>query len=120
MKYTILLFVFLLPLVSFAKSQDEWLDSLSQCESGGRENITVLDSNNRYSYGILQFQLNTFIGYGKQYGILPQEFTRHESLLLIHNPFVQRAIAREMLSDGLSYHWKNCAIRIGLISTRDS
>jgi hypothetical protein len=105
--------VFLFPIISLAQTQDEWIDSLSHCESGHKENITVLDTNNKYSYGLLQFQLATFMGFGKQYGILPLEFTNKEGLLLIHNPYVQKAIAREMLDDGLQRHWLNCVNVIG-------
>lgn len=113
MKKLLILLVVFLPLCTYASPQDIWIDSLIQCESQGRENITILDSNNKYSYGIMQFQLYTFLGFGKKYGILPMEFTEAEGRLLIHNTYVQKAIAKEMLNDGLSYHWKNCARKIG-------
>lgn len=105
--------MFLFPFIGLASVQDRWIESLVKCESGGKEYITVLDTNNKYSYGILQFQFATFMGFGKLYGILPQEFTNEEGLLLIHNPYVQRAIAREMLDDGLQRHWLNCVKVIG-------
>lgn len=109
LKMLFLAFLFSLPLISFAQTKNEWIDSLKSCESQNREDITILDTNKKYSYGGLQFQLGTFMGYGKLYGILPEEFTDKEGLLLIHNPFVQRAIARKMLDDGLWKHWLNCA-----------
>lgn len=34
--------------------------SLAKCESGRRPNIKVLDINDRYSFGLLQFQRATF------------------------------------------------------------
>jgi hypothetical protein len=105
--------VFLFPLTSLASVQDGWIEDLSWCESQGHEGITVLDTNNKYSYGLLQFQLATFMGFGKLYGILPLEFTDNEGLLLIHNAHVQRAIAKEMLNDGLERHWLNCVKQIG-------
>lgn len=113
MKYFLLSLLFLLPITSFAQSQTEWINQLSLCESGGKSDITVLDTNNKYSYGEFQFQLGTFMGYGKQYGILPQSLTDEEGLLLIHNPYIQRALATMMLDNGLSYHWKNCSQSIG-------
>ncbi len=85
----------------------------SQCESQQRPDITVLDTNNKFSYGLLQFQLATFMKFGKIYEVLPNEFTNKESLLLIHNPSVQKAIARAMLDDGLQDNWRNCVKAIG-------
>lgn len=105
--------VLIVPALVHASDKDDWIEKLSMCESRGRSNIKILDSNNKYSYGELQFQLDTFIYFGKKYDILPDEFTRKESLLLIHNSGVQKAIAREMLDDGLSYHWLNCVKKIG-------
>ena len=101
--------VFLFPLFINAETpQEKWIEKLRQCESQGRDYITILDSNNKYSYGSLQFQLDTWLGFGKQYGFLPKEFTKAEAKLLIHNPHLQKAIAREMLDNGLDFHWKNC------------
>ena len=105
--------ILIVPFIVSASDKDDWIEKLSMCESRGRSHITILDSNNKYSYGELQFQLDTFIYYGKKYEILPKEFTRKESLLLIHNSGVQKAIAREMLDDGLSGHWLNCVRKIG-------
>lgn len=109
----IVLLVLILPGVAFASAQDTWIEALHQCESDGKDTITVLDSNNKYSYGGLQFQLDTFMSYGKKYNILPKEFTVTEGRLFIHNYFVQKAIAKEMLNDGLSSHWRNCTRKIG-------
>lgn len=101
--------VFLFPFIAGAQTpQEEWLDKLARCESQDRAHIKVLDTNNKYSYGLLQFQLDTFYGFGKEYGIIPSEMKKWEAKLLIHNPHVQKAIAKEMLEDGLDYHWKNC------------
>lgn len=119
--YKYLLCLFLLPVLTYAISpydapqspKDVWLGKLRYCESQNRDHITVMDTNNKYSYGGLQFQLETFMGFGKQYGILPKELTNEEGLLLIHNPYIQRGIALEMLNDNLSYHWKNCRDKIG-------
>lgn len=114
MKKLLLFLVVFLPLSVFAEtSQEQWIEALHQCESQGRDYITILDTNNKNSYGGLQYQLDTFMGFGKQYGILPESFTNKEGLLLIHNISVQKAIARRMLDDGLERHWLNCVKRIG-------
>lgn len=112
-KTLLLAVLFLLPFAIRAQSKDEWIASLHYCESQDRDYITILDTNNKYSYGGLQFQFDTFYNFGKQYNILPDELTRKEALLLIHNPFIQKAIAREMLDDGLWRNWKNCTLKIG-------
>ena len=100
--------MFLFPLIVSAGSKDAWIEKLHVCEN--RDNVEkILDTNNKYSYAYLMFQLDTFYGFGKQYGFFPEGFTREEARLMIHIPSLQRAIAREMLDDGLSYHWKTCA-----------
>ena len=91
----VVLSILIVPIIVHASDKDDWIEKLSMCESRGRSHITVLDSNNKYSYGELQFQLDTFMYFGKKYEILPDEFTRHESRLLIHNPNVQKAIAKK-------------------------
>ena len=109
LKNIFVLFLVLFPFSIMAQTpQEEWIDKLSTCESQDRPAIKVLDINNKYSYGLLQFQLDTFYGFGKQYGFFPEGFTREEARLMIHIPSLQRAIAKEMLDDGLDYHWKNC------------
>lgn len=101
------MFLFALPAISYASNQDDWIEQLHLCEN--RDNVEkILDSNNKYSYAYLMFQLDTFYGFGKQYGFFPAEFTREEARLMIHIPSLQKAIAKEMLNDGLDYHWKNC------------
>lgn len=91
--------------------QDQWIDELHLCEN--RNNVEkILDTNGKYSYGEVMFQLDTFHDFGKKYMIIPDEFTKEESLLLISNPHVQRSIAKEMLDDGLWRHWYTCAIKV--------
>ncbi len=48
---------------------DAWVDELIQLESGGREDIVILDTNLRYSYGCLQYQAATFAEFQRRYGI---------------------------------------------------
>ena len=97
-------------------SENYWdakIKELAWCESRQKSHIKVWDVGS-YSFGYLQFKLGTFLGFGKKYQILPEEITQREALLLIYNENIQTEIAREMLADGLWYHWKNCGIRIGL------
>ncbi len=62
-------------LVELARTQererklDAWVDELVQLESGGREDIVILDVNNRHSYGCLQYQAATFAEFQRRYGI---------------------------------------------------
>ena len=108
-KKLVVLLLLLIPGVTLATTvQDDWIEALHQCESQGRDYITILDTNNKYSYGGLMFQLGTFMSFGKKYNILPDELTDKEGLLLIHRYSIQKAIAQAMLDDGLDYHWKNC------------
>lgn len=107
------MFLFALPTIGYANTQDDWIEELHLCEN--RNNVEkVLDSNNRYSYGAYMFQLDTFYGFGKQYGFFPAEFTKEEARLMIHIPSLQKAIAKEMLNDGLWRHWKHCAEKISV------
>jgi hypothetical protein len=85
------------------------LGKLSQCESGNRTDIRVLDSNGLYSYGLYQFQLATFYGFGRKYGVLPEDIEPKESENLIYDGNIQTLIASKMIEDGLlQYHWKVC------------
>src|SRR3990167_10233711 len=93
---------------------DKKIDKLALCESGNRADIKVLDTNNKYSFGVFQFQLETFWGFGVQYGILPEGIELAEAENLIYDPEIQRDIALEMVKRGLlEDHWKVCARKIG-------
>ena len=84
---------------------DGIVPKLIDCESGGRVDVAVLDTNNKYSYGILQFQLDTFYSFGKKYGILDKNLTKKEALNLIMKPSLQIKIARKMIENGEGGHW---------------
>ena len=49
----------------------QYLWDLIECESSGRSDIKILDSNGYYSYGLLQWQENSFWYYNEKYKILP-------------------------------------------------
>ncbi len=46
-----------------------WLDKLQKAESESNPMMVILDSNNRYSYGCLQYQMDTWIGDSRTYHI---------------------------------------------------
>lgn len=95
--------------VSILKGPDklnQWLDKLIQTESQGRTDIKILDVNDRYSYGCLQFQMPTFVAYGHKYGILSGNESNSNLESLIMDCSIQRAIARHMILDDTS-NWRN-------------
>jgi hypothetical protein len=92
--------------------QRAWIDKLEACESGGHAEITIFDSNSEYSYGILQFQMDTFMAFGKKYGFLNAETTITDALKIIHDVGLQEAIAGKMLTDGLQNRWQVCYHKI--------
>ena len=77
---------------------DEWLIKLEVCESGQKD-LTILDTNNKYSYGYFMFQRATFDKYGELYN-LP-----HDN---IHSFDEQFSIAHKMIEDGGWSNWYNC------------
>ncbi len=83
---------------------DVWMTKLELCESGGQD-VRVLDTNNKYSYGYFQFQMDTFNRFGLLYHLDHSD---------IHSRPQQYAIAKAMVSDGLWKHWYNCGKKIGL------
>jgi hypothetical protein len=72
-----------------------WIDALAQCESMGSTTIKVLDTNGKYSYGLLQFQMGTWLKYGG---------TKQN----IYDGVLQTKIARGILDDGGWGNWYNC------------
>ena len=80
------------------------MPKLEYCESQDRD-ITILDTNGKYSYAWFMFQRATFDNYGKLYD-LP-----HDD---IHSYSQQYAIAEKMLENGGWRNWLHCAEKIGL------
>lgn len=71
--------------------------ALAKCESGGNINAKVLDTNGKYSYGLLQFQKATF-----------QKLCQGE----LTNPIDQIDCAVEILKEPQGWrHWYNCLKR---------
>lgn len=93
---------------------DAWINGLIQKESSGQTNIKILDTNNRYSYGCLQFQMPTFIAYGKRYGFISGTEANLESLIMSCS--LQKAIAKKMILDDSDNwrHWYHSVYTRGL------
>lgn len=97
--------MFVWPTAAISYTQDGkdlWINDLAICESGYRD-ITILDSNHKYSYGILQFQMATWVSYGKPFGATVEN---------IHDKDLQHEVARSMLDQGLNYNWKTCSAKV--------
>lgn len=71
-----------------------WLDDLAVFESSGNDGAKVLDTNGRYSYGCLQFQMATFTSKAAQYG-----FEVGDATETIFDCDLQKRIARAMLEN---------------------
>ena len=89
---------------------------LATCESGNRSDIRIVDTNGLYSYGLLQFQAETFMGYGYGYKLLPQA-EKGEYMNLIYDGEFQKAVAYKMLEEDINNvkHWTICAQRGGYL-----
>ena len=96
--------VLTVPIVTAIDYQEIWIDKLSVCESGASTTIKILDTNNYYSYGLLMFQMKTWLSYGKPFGATKEN---------IYDEQLQRKVARSMLDAGGQGHWYHCSNRIG-------
>lgn len=93
------------------QTQEIYLERLSMCESSGSTTIRIIDTNNQYSTGKLQFQNKTFLEQGKLYNLIPRETLKAEPL--IYDGELQKKIARKMLENHGEGHWLNCTNKIG-------
>lgn len=84
--------------LSLSLNIDKSLNALEMCESGGRD-VTVLDTNKKYSIGYFQFQQATFDKYGELYS------TPHDN---IHSRVQQYELTKEIILHGGWRNWYNC------------
>lgn len=95
------------PLIPIAHAEENkqtlWIEKLIACESMGSTTIRVLDTNGKYSYGLFQFQLSTWLSYGKEFGATKEN---------IYNGELQRRVAKSMLDAGGWRHWYHCSRRV--------
>ena len=96
----------LFPIVEVAPpdSKEIWIEALHNCENVN--NVPrILDTNDKYSYGYLMFQMKTWLKYGKELGATRENIKDNE---------LQKKVARSILDAGGSSHWWNCSKKIGL------
>jgi hypothetical protein len=75
-----------------------WVTHLHECEN--RQNIEKwIDTNDKYSYGWLAYQRDTWLSYGKDYGATMEN---------IQDSGLQTLVAISMLDKGETWHWKTC------------
>ena len=70
----------------------------------------VLEHNGWYSRGLFHFRTSTLIEQGVKYGVIPEDTTIEEALILIYNPELQIRIVCRMGNDDMKYikqHWLN-------------
>jgi hypothetical protein len=93
--------------------EDIELQELAYCESRFDPmaiNYADADITGYPSYGLFQFQPGTFKGYLRKYGMLVD--VPDEKLMdHVHDPFIQIALVKKMLSDGLGKSWFTCYYR---------
>lgn len=78
--------------------QDIWVQHLHECENP--TNIPrILDTNNKYSYGYVSFQMATWLYYGKEFGATKEN---------IYDDDLQRQVAEYMLDTKGWTDWWNC------------
>ena len=82
-----------------------WLDRLEEAESqdSGDRHLKVLDVNDQYSYGCLQFQAATFLKFGKMYGLVSSSLMDVEPL--IYDCDLQKQMATDMI-EGDYGNWR--------------
>ena len=100
--------------IDYLDSQPQYIKDLIQCESGGNWNAKVLDVNNRYSYGGLQFQSKTAWVYNEKYKVLP-DLELNELPNVINDPYFQVELAKKILAENGGFkNWLVCAKMTGL------
>lgn len=57
------------PEMTYDQKLDAWIYQVMEKESGGKKLLVVLDTNNKYSYGCLQYQMATWNYYSKKYNV---------------------------------------------------
>ena len=77
---------------------------LVQCETSGKS-VKTLDINGKYSYGVLQFQMDTWNEWSEESGISGDPM----------NPIDAFKMGHWAISHGLINHWHNCAVKNGLL-----
>jgi thioredoxin-related protein len=84
---------------------DVWIDKASEIEYGHKKEFRILDSNNRYSYGCMRFQADTFV----------EESMKNKMYGDISDCEFQKSLAKTMiLKNNKDWrHWYNTTKKIG-------
>lgn len=89
-----------------------WIDKLEWYESQNNEDIIIIDTNGKKSFGCLQFQKETFIRQVKKYNILPKA-EEQEIMNLILDCKLQKKLAFEMIKHNPDNwkHWRTSVVK---------
>ncbi len=92
---------------------DILLDDLAYCESTGRDNFRIVDSNGWYSYSTYQFQMPTWKAYAAEVFLEADDADLEN---LIWGGEDQRKVAKYMLESNPENwrHWRTCGKLVGL------
>lgn len=82
------------PLLAPDQQLEATINRLIQCESGGK-NVVVLDTNGKYSYGILQYQLATWNWFSSLSGINGEPMNQEDAVKM----------ARWAIKNGFGPQW---------------
>ena len=94
-----------------------WQIALSWCENRGRnETPAHMDTNGKYSYGKYQFQIATFLSYGKFYGLIPQDTTVEQAKKLVFEETITDRLVEYMHEDKQDFNWKICSEKIATVA----
>ncbi len=101
--------------------QETWVSALEWCESRGNPTaVNPQDRDGTPSYYSFQFKPETFLAFGKLYGILPSRTSLSDVKdKLIKDTTLQRAITERMLLDltlDLKGQFPDCVRTLGLPS----
>lgn len=101
------------PLLTASEQSDQrirlWVYNLAELESDDREDIVILDSNGKYSYSCLMFQMGTWTAQGEKYNVT----TTEENIM---DCKLQKQLAFLMIKDNPNNwrHWYNTVTKLGL------
>jgi hypothetical protein len=84
-----------------------WLEKLAIAESHNSSTMRVLDTNGHYSYSCMQFQMATWLSYGKPLGATEDN---------IYDCSLQKKVAAKMIRDNHKNwtHWYNSVVKKGV------
>lgn len=93
------------------QKQDKILACLLFLESTNRHNVIVLDTNNKYSIGGYQFQVDTVQDILARYE--KKQVTEAEAIKIAKSPSESKELARRSIFDyGLASKWTNSFIKM--------